>query len=214
MSVYLIRHPELADYAGICYGQLDCIPAASVMAQAIERVKDQIVESVLGQGSEPAEGGAVQGGTAPVKAPKVFVWSSPLRRCSLLAEGVWTALQATGRQTRTVIAPALSPLLQEMDFGAWEGISWNEVDRAAVDAWAADPWHYRPGGGECAHDVLARWHRFKKQHLMADATAIHLVITHAGVARLALWDSGQVDTQDLWLKRIAHAELIQLQVRP
>jgi alpha-ribazole phosphatase len=70
--------------------------------------------------------------------------------------------------------------LQEMDFGAWEGQLWSALPRADLDRWAADVAGFRPPGGECFHDVLAR---------LRDALNIlrapHLIVTHAGVIRAA-----------------------------
>ena len=73
-----------------------------------------------------------------------------------------------------------------MDFGRWEGLRWDDVDRAALDQWAADPLHFRPPGGESASMLLERVAAF-----VADRAWQPLVIvTHGGVIRamLALQD--------------------------
>lgn len=99
------------------------------------------------------------------------VFSSPLRRCAALAG---------------LLSPAVlyDADLAEMDFGDWEGRSWNDIPRAQVDAWAADLLHDRPGGGESVLDVarrvaaaLARIHRH--------GSARAIVVCHAGTMRLA-----------------------------
>ena len=74
--------------------------------------------------------------------------------------------------------------LQEMDFGGWEGRAWATLPRPEIDAWAADPLRYRPGGGECVNDVLARVRRaWTGVASSADTT---LVVTHAGPIRCLL----------------------------
>jgi len=100
-------------------------------------------------------------------------FSSPSTRCRLLA-GALAAPRA--------VTP--SDDLMEMDFGAWEGLAWDAVPRAHLDAWAADVWAYRPGGAESASMVADRWLRWSAwvQH-SGIATAV--AVTHAGVIRVA-----------------------------
>ncbi len=74
--------------------------------------------------------------------------------------------------------------LREMDFGAWENRPWAGIPRAEIDAWAADPLRYRPGGGESVAQVLARVRRaWTGIGSSADTT---LVVTHAGPIRCLL----------------------------
>ncbi|MDQ7989914.1 MAG: alpha-ribazole phosphatase family protein [Candidatus Dactylopiibacterium sp.] len=94
--------------------------------------------------------------------------SSPLARCRQLAE-------ALGR-------PALDARFAEMDFGAWELRSFDAIGRAAIDAWAADPLHFRPPGGESvaamrerALAALAGW--------LAEAPGPLVIVSHGGPLR-------------------------------
>ncbi|NOV25144.1 alpha-ribazole phosphatase [Cupriavidus necator] len=48
------------------------------------------------------------------------------------------------------------PALREIDFGSWEGVAWDAIDRAALDQWAADLLHARPHGGEAPAQAMAR----------------------------------------------------------
>jgi alpha-ribazole phosphatase len=73
------------------------------------------------------------------------VFSSPARRCRALAEDL-----AGGRPV------ALDARLLELDFGAWEGRPWDNIPRAALDAWAADVAGFAPPGGESGAALLAR----------------------------------------------------------
>lgn len=101
------------------------------------------------------------------------VLASPLRRCADLARR---------------LAPhrlRFDPRLAEMDFGSWELQRWDAIARDAIDAWAADLLHYRPGGGENVLDVAYRVAGFVadlRLELGAEAEAI--VICHAGTIRL------------------------------
>ena len=100
--------------------------------------------------------------------PDVPVYSSPLTRCRLLAEALHPA-------------PVCDERLREIYFGDWEMQTWDEIGRAAVDAWVADPLHYAGHGGEsvatlrrraaaCAHEIAARH----------DAAVL---VVHAGVMK-------------------------------
>ena len=105
--------------------------------------------------------------TLPTGLP---TWSSPLQRCASLA--------------RALNPPQLrfDARLAEMDFGAWELRSWDDIPRAEVDAWSADLLDYRPGGGETVMEVAARVAAFDAG--LRDGQQDTLVICHAGTIRL------------------------------
>ena len=97
------------------------------------------------------------------------VVASPLRRSRRLAE----ALHAQ---------PLFDRRLMEIDFGEWEGRGWDQVERALLDAWAADVLHFSPPGGESAAMLQARVVNCITE---LRATSVALV-THAGAIRAAL----------------------------
>lgn len=99
---------------------------------------------------------------------------SPLRRCVQLAQ----ALQAL----RPDLAAVTDPRLAEMNFGHWEGMRWDDIGAAALQAWTDDFARHRPGGGECVADFMARVGG-AFDALRPGAAA--LWITHAGVIRAA-----------------------------
>ena len=98
--------------------------------------------------------------------------TSPLQRCRRLAERIGDAQS---------LVPVVDSRLREMDFGAWEGVPWDAIPRAEMDAWAADFLHARPHGGESVHMLYER-----ARGAIADyrATGVsHIVVTHAGVIK-------------------------------
>lgn len=104
---------------------------------------------------------------------------SPAQRARLVAEAV---AEATGAPLHT------DDRLQEMDFGAWENRAWAKLPRVEIDAWAADPLRYRPGGGENVEAVL---HRVRRAWTgLASAEETTLVVTHAGPIRCLLHIAG------------------------
>jgi len=97
---------------------------------------------------------------------------SPLARCQQLARAL-CALRAD-LQART------DRRLREMDFGCWEGVAWDAIPQAALQAWTDDFGNHRFGGAESSNEVLARVGRaWDEDHGDSDT----VWITHAGVAR-------------------------------
>ena len=80
----------------------------------------------------------------------------------------------------------------EMNFGQWQGLAWDAVPRQQIDAWAKDVWGYRPGGGESAEMVAARWQRWLSQLPRISGGSV-VAVTHAGVIRVALACSGRLN---------------------
>jgi alpha-ribazole phosphatase len=110
--------------------------------------------------------------TLPANVP---LFCSPLRRCAELAAQLTAPLAST---SFTVDAR-----LAELDFGRWEMRAWDAIARADIDAWALEPVHYRPGGGESVLHMAARiqaWHA----HVQALGHERAIVICHAGTMRL------------------------------
>lgn len=103
--------------------------------------------------------------------PGLPVWTSPLQRCRLLA-GLLHPL------------PISDQRLAEMNFGAWEGCSWDKVPRQEIDAWAADVLDYVPPGGESARHVQRR----ALDCIAGLAVPEAVIVTHAGVIRMLLAD--------------------------
>lgn len=74
-----------------------------------------------------------------------------------------------------------------MHFGAWEGLPWEAVPHEELDAWAADVWSYRAGGGESAAMVAARWRAWCGRVAKIGGRGLPAVaVTHAGLIRVAL----------------------------
>lgn len=112
---------------------------------------------------------------ASVSEPIERIVSSPTSRALLVARAV---AARTGAPLHT------DDRLQEMDFGAWENRLWSSLPRVEIDAWAADPIRYRPGGGESVELVLARLRRAWTG--LASSADTTLILTHAGPIRCLL----------------------------
>lgn len=121
--------------------------------------------SDLGLAEDPMLRAAALRPLLPDDAP---VWSSPLRRCLALAR----ALHA---------APVIDERLLEMNFGHWEMRRWEEIPRAEIDAWAADPVGFAPPGGESPGAM-----RERVTQLLRELPDAAVVVAHGGVLRVAV----------------------------
>lgn len=162
MDIVLIRHPAPAIAGGMCYGQLD-VPVAQPCAPAENTIRSMLLQ-LVDQGK--------------LAASPTRWFSSPAQRC------MWLAERLTEQAVQSVDA------LRELNFGRWEGMSWDAVPRAELDAWAVDLMGYCGHGGESAFAMRERlnaWRVSLSQRPTAHA-AIALV-THAGVIRqlTSLW---------------------------
>ncbi|KVN14031.1 alpha-ribazole phosphatase [Burkholderia stagnalis] len=151
MDVVLIRHPAVGVEPGVCYGRSDVPLAASAEAGA-QAMRARLAELC-----------------APLPQ---CVWSSPLVRCASVGAPLAQALGVPLRR---------DACWQEMDFGAWEGQRWDDIDRAALDAWAADLMHACAHGGESVARFAARVSR--AVDAAAETRAPQWAVTHAGVIR-------------------------------
>lgn len=108
---------------------------------------------------------ACAAGLASLLPAGLPLYSSPATRCRLLAEALHRA-------------PIFDERLLELDFGDWEMKDWATIGRAAVDAWAADPFGFAPPGGESVAALRARVAAF-----LAELRGTAVLVSHGGVLR-------------------------------
>jgi alpha-ribazole phosphatase len=140
---------------GLCYGQLD-IPADPLAtlhtAQAI----------------------------APLLPVGATLYCSGLQRAQQLAHAIHLQLAGVIHDQRNTLLPNIDTRLNEINFGVWEGVAWDEIPKAAFDQWTQDFDRYHFGGAECLRELLIRVH----QALLELTTTEDVVwVTHAGVIR-------------------------------
>jgi alpha-ribazole phosphatase len=119
-DIYLIRHTTPAVAKGVCYGQTDLDVTVSFEDEVA------IIRECL-----PAAFSAV--------------YTSPLRRCSMLAQRLFPALPIQLRDA-----------LMEIHCGEWEMKTWDELPKEVVDTWMADFVNIRIPGGESYIDLHTR----------------------------------------------------------
>jgi alpha-ribazole phosphatase len=157
VKLYLIRHPEPLIEAGVCYGVSD-VPAKTEAFLAYLLALKPALHALNG----------------------VTIYTSPLQRCAALATSLHDLLPASKK--------VLSPELLELNFGRWEGQSWDDIyatDSQGLDAWAAQPANFSPGGGESLAQLHLRVTQWLKT-VLASSEHQAIVVTHGGPLRMLL----------------------------
>jgi alpha-ribazole phosphatase len=102
--------------------------------------------------------------------------SSPARRCHDLAHEL---------SLRLDLPLALDPRLLEIDFGEWEGRTWDEITRndgLRLERWMARWRDEGPPGGETIAELERRVRDCLSEGFL-DGDSTRLAVTHAGVIR-------------------------------
>jgi probable phosphoglycerate mutase len=169
-TLYFIRHGETDwNRAGRLQGRLD-IPINETGKSQARRNALELKEMLEGH------------------AALDFI-ASPLLRARQTMEIVRQGLDLPPGGYRT------DERLQEISFGAWEGMSWKELkesDRAAYDVRKTDPWSSAPPGGESYAEVTKRvvaW--------MAGMTRDSVVVSHGGISRCIRGIALQLPTEEI-----------------
>jgi len=127
------------------------------------------------------------------------LWSSPLPRCADVATILGRELDAPHD---------VDERLLEISFGAWEGKTWDEIQRTdgeAMQRWMNDWRNETPPGGERVDDLMARVGAWR-----AELTrGTHLLVAHSGVVRAlrvlagATWeDAMRLPVRNLAVERL------------
>lgn len=98
------------------------------------------------------------------------VYSSPSTRCLRLAEKISKNVQTDER-------------LRELNFGAWEGARWDDIDRLVLQNWMDDWLHRAPEQGESFTQMAQRVHQFWLQITSGKNSPV-VIVSHAGVIRI------------------------------
>jgi alpha-ribazole phosphatase len=158
-----------------------------------------------GHADVPASASDDEVSTLAARLPRVSrVWTSTSSRCAALAERLAARLGAPLSH---------EPRLREMCFGAFEGLTWTEIEQRypeAYSAWMGDWRRTPPPGGETLHDFAERvrtaFQSIGENSLSSEAgaDAPPLVVTHAGVIRALLTLSAGLDWDEALGRAVPH----------
>ena len=137
--------------------------------------------------------------------PFAEVRCSDLRRCSETAAGILLG--------RSDLRLQEMPELREKNFGAWEGLTFREVEARYPDPYrnwltAGDP-SFAPPGGESDLQLYSRADTVvdRLQEARADSGGNLLVVTHGGTLRALIACLLGLPAQKMWKFRFANAGL-------
>ena len=130
------------------------------------------------------------------------VYSSDLLRARTTAEAIARALN---------VPCHLRLDLREINFGAWEGLTWDEIwhrNRAYAERWVEDFPNLPTPAGEVFADFRARvLAEVKTLTTLAGGRQI-AVVTHAGVLRVILQDLLGETEADAWAKTKEYCSIV------
>jgi broad specificity phosphatase PhoE len=133
--------------------------------------------------------------------PIDIVYSSDLRRASATAQAITSV-----REIPQVVRPAL----REIDFGQWEGLSWEEIEQMDPEyarKWVACYPHLPAPSGESFQAFEARVLR-EVNHLLDGNRGPIAVVTHGGVLRVVLRHLCGCSDEEAWQQTRAYCCIV------
>lgn len=107
--------------------------------------------------------------------------------------------------------PEISPLLREIHFGQWEGMTFEEIENSwgdAISQWLDDPFNKAAPGGETLKKVCERMKLFleglSEKH--GDGEQV-VAVSHGGSIRALLYHVLNLDTAGFWEIKIDNASI-------
>lgn len=177
MEIYLVRHTETICEKGICYGQSDVD-----LAEPFDTVFEGIVSQL------------------PTEA---IIFSSPLKRCVLLAKYIQKQIKSISYQE--------DKRLKEMNFGDWELKSWNDINPEQLNPWMEDFVNIQVSKGESFVELHERVGDFLlKELLPKEITKPIVIVAHAGVIRSILCHQTSLPLKDAFQNKVDFGEVIKI----
>lgn len=133
--------------------------------------------------------------------------SSDLQRALVTAESI---AAACGRPVKT------DPRLREMGFGAWEGLTYNEIMESDADSytlWKENPFLHAPSGAETL-DVAGRRIVHAWQEIEREYAETIVLVSHGGTLRILLRHLLGLPPEAYWQFKIDNASLSHVQINP
>lgn len=153
MEIYLVRHTITITDKTVCYGHADVPVDTNQFKISYHPISKKIPEDID------------------------IIYSSPLIRCSILAEQLIKE-KYTGGSVK------YDDRIKELNFGDWEMKKWDEVNQQELEKWMINFTTEKVPGGESNADLHERvtdfWNELIKEYKNC------CIVTHAGVIRSIL----------------------------
>lgn len=177
MEIYLVRHTETTCEKGICYGQSDVN-----IAEPFAAIFDRIISEL------PAE---------------AIIFSSPLKRCSILAKHIQNNIK--------IISYQEDDRLKEMNFGDWELKNWNEIPPEELNPWMEDFVNIKVSNGESFIELHQRVGEFLSDKISETKHPV-VIVAHAGIIRSILCHQSSLPLKDAFENKVDFGEVIKIEV--
>ena len=175
-NIYFIRHPETEAPPGVCYGNSDVKPSLHSLEEAVAKARGKL------------DGAEVD-----------ICYSSPLSRCTMLAEALNPdSLMVTSERIR------------EINFGRWEMVPWAEIPAQEQKEWGEDFINCKVHGGENFFDVQRRVVAFLDELVQTSHSNV-MVVTHAGLLRALLAHLLEASPRKIFAMHIDYGDVICLE---
>ncbi|MEO9964606.1 MAG: alpha-ribazole phosphatase family protein [Reichenbachiella sp.] len=171
MELYLIRHTTPKIAKGICYGQTD-LDLVSGYEKEIEQIHQNMDKSLE------------------------HIFSSPSKRCSLLANSFQSTVQEESR-------------LLELNFGDWEMKMWKDIPQPALNIWMDKYISQGPPQGESYEQLKNRVVEIFKG-IISQNRATTGIITHAGPIRAILSYLLNIPLKDSFTLKIDYGSITKI----
>ncbi|TEW52036.1 alpha-ribazole phosphatase family protein [Psychromonas algicola] len=200
-QIYLVRHGEVNVPVGVCYGQLNCEVSAGFEAEQARLIDYFTNTSQL----------------ESLAYSSPIIISSPLKRCVQLAQTLNQALESQADPTLQAQLHC-NDAFKEINFGDWEGQSWQNIGQDKIESWNNDLIDYTFPNGESARSFDARvinaWDELKAQLARETSSKTIIIITHAGVIRSILSHFLHIPLQHSLLLNIDKLSISHLNLYP
>lgn len=178
MQITLVRHIKTIAPEGMCYGQTDvALPAGyeSIHAQLAEQLKDE---------------------------PFDALYSSPLKRCALLAKTI-----ASGRPV------TFDERLKELNFGDWEEQMWSDIEKLPESKrFFNDYINVAPPEGESFREMILRIRDFFDELKRNCSDKRVLIISHGGPIRIFNAFISHVEIKRIFDFKVNYADILKYNI--
>ncbi|KQX06298.1 alpha-ribazole phosphatase [Flavobacterium sp. Root420] len=178
MEIYLVRHTETACEKGLCYGQSDVN-----IAEPFDSIFKNIVTQL------PSE---------------AIVFSSPLKRCVLLAKYIQDNIKTISYQE--------DKRLMEMNFGDWEMKNWNDILPEQLNPWMEDFVNVPASNGESFVELHNRVEDFLTDLRSKEINQPIVLVCHAGIIRSILCHYSSLPLKDAFQNKVDFGEVIKIEL--
>ena len=208
--IFLVRHGDVDVPSGVCYGQLDCSVTSS-FNKDLQKLIDYFQTHCLFSEHQHQHQQQLQH-YKEQKLDLPIIITSPLKRCAQLAQGLQTYFDNSYSGTKDLTSKWSAPKdsvsksavqinqdFKEINFGEWEGQSWQSIGQKNIEEWNNDLLNFTFPDGESARSfdrrVINAWQALQQQLAEQTQTQQVIIICHAGVIRSILSDFLQIPLQ-------------------